>query len=362
MIDDSMRRAARITVLSLAVLGGCGDASDPVPATAFALPATLDGIALDTLFRIGAEQGESWEAFGGIWDVQVSPSGYVAVLDIESGQVHVYDEGGAHVGSVTETGLEPGALDTPSGLAWRGPRDLLVWDPGSSWVSRFSAGPAGVEFVDRWRAFAFGETGFCADGDRTYLSYWQDGLVVHELGPDGPVASFGAAPEIPGMSALGPELQEIGIEELSPSGLLCTRDGVLDVAFFASPIRFSDASGNLRWEREFEDFNALAVYTPDGMGLGRQFDAAEGTHLLQSVVAWGDEYALVQHELRTREFLEEGEIPVVESRLIRLADGVEVDRTRDLPTILAGSGGRLYAVESEPYPRITVVVVAEDPS
>src|SRR5690606_31517495 len=88
--------------------------------------------------------------------------------------------------------------------------------------------------------------------------------------------------------------------------------------------RGAEPLGTLRWEREFEDFNPLVVYTPDGMGLGRRFDAASGTHLLLSVVAWGDDHALVQHELRTREFPEEGEVPEIESRLIRLEDGVEV--------------------------------------
>jgi len=349
MGSSSARGAAALAAASFVILSGCsGDAPAPPPPT-------LQGLALDTLYQIGAEQGETWEAFGGIWDVEVSPTGYAAVLDIETGQAHVYDPSGAHVGSVLESGLEPGALAEPTGLAWRDGDELLVWDPGGSWISRFAVRNPGLEFADQFRAFAFGETGFCAQGERTYLSYWQDGLVVHELGPEGPVRSFGEAPEIPGMSSLGPELQEIGIEELSPSALLCSPGGVLDVAFFGSTIRFHDLDGTLRWEREFEDFNPLVVYTPDGMGLGRRFDAASGTHLLLSVVAWGDDHALVQHELRTREFPEEGEVPEIESRLIRLEDGVEVDRTRALPRILGTWGQRLYLAESDPYPRVIIV-------
>jgi hypothetical protein len=350
MIDGSRRWATTLIVASFAVFSGCQGRDAPA-----ALPDTLQQVAFDTLFQIGSDQGETWQAFGGIWDVDVSPSGNIAVLDIETGQVHVYDAEGAHLGSVVESGLDEGALEGPAGLAWRGADDLLVWDPGSSWISRFRVGRSGVEFVDRSRGFAFGETGFCAHDDRTYLSYWQDGLVVHELGPDGPVRSFGAAPQIPGMSTLGPELQEIATEELSPSGLLCTPNGVLDVAYFGSRFRFHNPDGTPRWEKDFADFNPLVVYTPDGMGLGRRFDAAAGTHLLKSVVAWGDEFALVQHELRTREFPEEGEVVQIESRLIRLSDGEEVDRTRDLPVVLATWGARLYLVETQPYPKIVVV-------
>jgi hypothetical protein len=315
----------------------------------------LRGLTLDTLFTVGTAQGETWEAFGGIWDLDVSSSGYLALLDIEAGQVHVYDDAGAHVGSISETGLEEGQLDGPSGLDWASATDLLVWDPGASWVSRFAVGPTGVEFVERSRAFAFGETGFCAEGDRSYLSYWQDGLVVHEMGPDGPVASFGAAPDIPGVETLGPELQEIAIEELTPSGLSCAPSGVLDVSFFGSRLRFHDLEGTELWVHDFADFNPLMVYTPDGMGLGRQFDTTEGTHLLRSVVGWGEDMALVQHDLRTTEFPEPGEMQVIESRLIRLSDGEEVDRTRELPLILATWGSRVYAVRDAPFSQVVAL-------
>jgi len=343
------RRPTVLAAVAVASLWGCGGDFSSAP------PPSLQGLTLDTLFTVGAALGEPWESFGGIWDVDVSPSGYLALLDIDAAQVHAYDATGVHVGSIVETGLEEGGLEGPSGLAWSGPTDLLVWDPSGSWISRFAVGAAGVEFVERRRAFAFGETGFCAEGDRTYLSYWQDGLVVHEIGPEGPVASFGAAPDIPGVETLGPELQEIAIEELTPSGLSCASTGVLDVSFFGSRLRFHDLEGTELWTHDFADFNPLVVYTPDGMGLGRQFDANGGTHLLRSVVAWGEEMALVQHELRSREFLEAGEVEVIESRLVRLSDGAEVDRTRDLPLILATWGSRLYAVRDAPFPQVIAV-------
>jgi hypothetical protein len=345
------RRAGPLAATSLAILHGCGGDAPPPP------PTTLDGLAVRVLFEVGREQGEPWEAFGGIWDVEVAPDGRMAVLDIEAPAVHVYDEGGAHVGSITQTGLDQGALDRPAGIAWGRARELLVWDPGSSWISRFSV-DGRVRFRDRRRAFAFGETGFCASGGRTYLSYWQGDQVVHEIGAEGPVRSFAGAPHIPGVETLGPELQEIAIEELTPSGLLCTSEGILDVSFFGSHIRLHDADGTLLWERELQGFNAMSVYTPDGMGLGRMFDRDEGSHLLRSVVPWGRHHALVQHELRTQEFPEAGEVEVIESRLIRLADGVEVGRSRELPLTLAANGNRMYSARSTPYPQVVAFEVS----
>ena len=355
MTHPSGRRAAVLAAASVAGLYACGGGE---PA-AVALPASLQGVAFDTLFEIGAEQGESWQRFGGIWDVEAAPDGHFAVLDLEAPAVHVYDDTGAHVGSIETTGLDEGALDRPNGLAWGRAGDLLVWDPGSSWISHFSVGGTSVQFVDRSMAFAFGETGFCATGDRVYLSYWQDGTVVHEIGAQAILRSFGAAPAVAGIETLGPELQEIATEELTPSGLLCTPSGVLDVSFMQSTIRFHDLDGTEVWSHPLADFTPIVAYTPDGMGLGRAFDENEGSHLLRSVVAWGDDMALVQHELRTREVPEEGEIEVFESRLIRLSDGVELDRTRDLPLILAAQGSRFYMVQKAPFPKVVVVEVAQ---
>jgi hypothetical protein len=62
--------------------------------------------------------------------------------------------------------------------------------------------------------------------------------------------------------------------------------------------------------------------------------------------------ALVQHEIRTQEVPDEGEVEVVESRLIRLEDGAEVDRSRALPLFLAGQGTRLYEVRRSPFPHV----------
>ena len=130
------------------------------------------------------------------------------------------------------------------------------------------------------------------------------------------------------------------------------------MSFFGPQIRRHDLDGTLLWTRELEDFNRLEIYTPDGMGLGRSFDEEEGTHLLESVTAWGSGVALVQHTMPRREFPEPGEVEVLESRLIRLEDGEELDRTRDLPPILSAQGARLYVVEDEPYPRVVVLEVA----
>jgi hypothetical protein len=307
------------------------------------------------VFEIGAASGDPWEVFEGVWDIDVDADGRLAVLDLGGPVIHVYDTQGGHIGSIDETGLEAGQLSGPSGIAWSAPGELLVWDPGSSWVSRFSAGGSAVEFVERWRAFAFGETGFCAAGERTYLSYWLGGNVVHEIGAEGIMRSFGQAPSVAGAEVLGPDLREIAVEELTPSALSCTSAGVLDVSFVQSTARLHDYDGTPVWSRELTDLRPIVAYSDDGLGLGRAFDEDAGSHLLRSVVPWGSSMALVQHQVRTRELPQEGDTEVFESRLLSLVDGSEVDRTLAFPLALAARGRILYLVSQSPFPKVSVV-------
>lgn len=340
-----LRARAGLAAIGLTVASGCDRPSE--------LPPGFEGWALDTLFQIGAESGVPPGAFEGIWDIEAAPDGRLAVLDLGGPVVHVFDNDGVYASSLDATGLEEGQLDRPSGIAWSASGSLLVWDPGSSWISRFRVGGS-IDFDIRWRAFAFGETGFCASGDRTFISFWMDGLIIHEWGSEGPVQSFGTAPPVTGADRLGPELQEIAVEELTPSALLCVPGGVLDVSFVQSLVRLHDLDGVEIWSHVFDDFTAIEAYSDDGIGLGRAFDVEGGSHLLRSVVPWGSSMVLVQHEIRRREILSDGEVGVFESRLVRLSDGVEVARTRELPLVLEARGSRLYLLAEEPYPRVTV--------
>ena len=330
-------------------LGACADKDS-------GLPTALDRVMFDTLFVIGAASGEPWEVFEGLWDIEADTDGRLAVLDLGGPAIHVFDAQGEHIGSIAEIGLKAGQLDGPLSIAWSEPGELLVWDPGSSWVSQFSVGGSSVQFVDRWRAFAFGETGFCASGDRTYLSYWQKGAVVHEISKAGITRSFAPAPLVAGAETLGPDLLKIALEELTPSALLCTAEGVIDVGFVQAVARLHDPNGTPLWSNRFSDLRPIRAYSDDGIGLGRAFDP-EGSHLLRSVVPWGREKILVQHELRTTEFPEDTGFERFESRLLDLADGSERGRSKSFPLALTAQGRQLYLVQNDPFPTVTVVKI-----
>lgn len=333
--------------VAVALAGACADAPEP--------PLTFGTLAFDTAFVIGAEDGAPQEAFEGVWDIDVDAEGRVAILDIGAPAIHLYDHAGTHLGSIDAEGLDEGQIDAPSGIVWASQGELLVWDPGSSWVSRFRAYTDGFDFVERWRAFAFGETGFCGVADRVFLSYYLNDLVVHEIGPEGIIGSYGAAPTIAGAENLEAELLDIAIEELTPSALLCTEAGIVDVSFTQATARLHDTAGSEVWSRRLDDVRPITAYSDDFIGLGRAFDEDEGSHLLRSLAPWGRDHVLVQHEVRRQEYPEAGEAEVFESRIISLADGSEVDRTRELPLVLTAGSGKLFFVRQVPFPTVTAV-------
>ena len=57
-------------------VGGLGACTDLTPD----LPPTLQSLAFDTVFEVGAASGEPWEVFDGIWDIAVDADGRMAVL------------------------------------------------------------------------------------------------------------------------------------------------------------------------------------------------------------------------------------------------------------------------------------------
>jgi len=346
-----------ITVLAgLLLLTGCGDEEVPAPMPAES-PSHLQNLHFDTLAIIGDPAGDAWEAFVGIWDVTVAQDGTFAVLDSQAPAVHVYDDQGGHLTSISEDGFQLGQLSRPSGASWTPGGELHVWDPSNRRISLYSVSAVGSEFVSMRNAEAFGETGFCALGDRTYLSFLMDGRIVHEVGTGGTIThSFSEAPSITGIDAIPDGAREMALEDLTPSRLLCLNDRIVEVSYFQPRIRLHDPEGSTIWTTELDGFRPVTPISPDGMGVGFEYAAGEGSHMARSVVPWGDGTVLVQYELRAPGPRPAGQdFHGLESRLIDLATGEELDRTSDLPLFLGARGDRFIQVRQSPQPQVVVL-------
>jgi len=345
-------------VIAMALVG-CGDASTPAPASIGSGETELriEGLTFDTVAAIGNPQGQPWEAFGGVWDVAVASDGRFAVIDFQAPAVHVFGSDATHLGSVAARGSGPGDLLGPSGIGWDASGHLVVWDPSNGRISRYAIGAGGPQFVDQRRAFAFGETGFCTLGDRVYLSFLQDDHVVHEIRPDAGIAhSFASVPDVTGIDAISGGAREMALEDLSPSRLLCAAGRVIEVGFFQPRIQAFSPDGDLLWSRELDNFIPVLPVSPDDMGVGFEYDEANGSHMARSVIPWGENHALIQYEIRRPGPRPEGaDFHALESRLIRTDSGEELGRTRELPLILAAGGDRLFAVRQFPAPQVLIL-------
>jgi len=344
------------------LVGASGCADSPAPGGSAdssagggaAAASPLQGVHLQALATIGAPSGLPGERFGGIWDVAMAEDGRVAVLDFSEHAVHLYDRNGALLTSLTARGRGEGELGQPTGLSWGAGDDLYIWDPGNARIAQFNASGASLTPVASRRAAAFGDTGFCTLGGRSFLSTYSEARVLHEVGTDGAIVrSFSPPPEIPGLEGVSGVARELALEELTPARLLCDPSGgqVLEMSFFQGRVQLHSAAGELLWSRALADFHPVELVNPEEMGLAYRFSEGTGSHLARSVIPWGEGRILLQYEIRSGEA---GVLTALESRLLDLSTGEELDRTRDLPLFLAASGNRLVSVGTLPFPQITI--------
>jgi len=358
-----------MVLLGTLALSACGDTPAPPPGTSTAAPGTpagapagaapgsLAGLRFDTLAVIGNPDGAAWEAFGGIWDVAMAPDGSFAVLDAQAPAIHLFNAQGGPAGSIVERGFVLGEISRPSGIGWSAGGDLFIWDPANRRISRFSVGPSGPAYADMRGAEAFGETGFCVLGNRLYLSFLEGGQIVHEVEPAGGLGrSFSDAPDVIGIGVIPDAAREMAIEDLTLSRLLCVDGRILEVSDLQPRLRLHDADGTTLWTAELADFVPVLPHSPDGMGVGFQYAEGTGSHMARSAVAWGSGTALVQYELRQPGARPAGaDFHAIESRLIDLATGQELDRSRELPLLLGGQGNRFLEVRQTPFPQVILL-------
>ena len=75
-----------------------------------------------------------------------------------------------------------------------------------------------------------------------------------------PAADNPRTTDVAGGDVLGPDLLDIAVEELTPSALLCTPEGVVDVGFVQSTARLHGWDGASRWSGELEGFRPIVAF------------------------------------------------------------------------------------------------------
>ena len=71
----------------------------------------------ESLWTVGALDGEDWEVFGDVADLVFNEAGDLFVLDEQAGHVVVLDRAGAHLRTISRQGEGPGELTEPRSMA-----------------------------------------------------------------------------------------------------------------------------------------------------------------------------------------------------------------------------------------------------
>jgi hypothetical protein len=114
--------------------------------------------------------------------------------------------------------------------------------------------------------------------------------------------------------------------------------------------------GSPLWEVELAEVFSVGFQVTDDGWFSGQFNAETGAHFLRSLVPWGEGTILLQFETRFPGEPPEGrEFHGIDSRLLDLHTGRELDRRTDMPWVGAKTGDRLVLLENIPFPRALVV-------
>ena len=129
-----------VAVLSLlAACGGEGGAGPPASGSAgLDSPDFTIAPERESLWGVGALDGEDWEVFGDVTDLAFNQAGDLFVLDEQAGHVVVFDRAGAHLRTISRQGEGPGELTEPGSMALLANGRLAVFDRSRRGIQFFT--------------------------------------------------------------------------------------------------------------------------------------------------------------------------------------------------------------------------------
>jgi hypothetical protein len=234
--------------------------------------------------------------------------------------------------------------------------DVMVLDPGNARIDTYRADSRGMRLISSKR-FTLGGRSICNLGEKLYANVLHQGSVVHEIGDTpAPIRSFGSAPAVSGLEALGAFR---GMAEgMLASGLIVCYDQppLIIVAATAQPfISAYRADGSVVWSVRLRDYNQIAYELSPAGALRTRINASAGAHIAQQIVPWSNNTVLVQYEMRKPGARPDDSEIVIETRIHDVRTGRELTRRRDLPYIAATAGPYVYFTTTDPFPQIRVM-------
>lgn len=346
-------RRAMVPGAWMLALTACAPELEPVVGMA--------GMRLQHSVSVGVLEGDSLRTFGLITDVAVGPDGGFAVLDAQAQNVRWFDVDGAFRGEISRVGEGPGELRRPNSIAWTRSGELLVLNSGNHRLSAYAPKPSGLVHLSDWSGPVWGSMArgrqLCEVQGRIYLRGLDvNGMVLHEVDPDeGVVRSFESAVEVPRELA-GP-MEGLAAPQMNAGSVECIDDPpmVVSMGGYSLVVRSFNPNGELLWETRPEGLVQREWYLgSDGLPAVRMGDDENPTEYGESVVRWGPESVLAQFSTYPVPEEGSGAEPPPLSVELDLRTGVERSRSGNLPPFVAGTADRIWALDREPFPRLTV--------
>jgi len=328
------RSCVGIHVIWIALFGG--DRQEPPPRIQLRLA--------EVQFRVGSGTTTPTEPFGSIESARFV-SETVIVLDGRRPGLFHFSSRGRQIEVVGRSGSGPGEMHEPTVLQVAPGGRAILLDRALLRLTHYEYSGGKFRLVSTTRLEDDGTESFCLlRGQLIAYGYnASTGRILHVLKDGTRSSSWGDT-----LFAGGPRINSIA----TGGAVLCLeREGMVVIAphLKGEIIAYSE-SGALKWRTTLTDFVGPVVQAVarGGVLFGRQ-PGSKVAHGTIGVHRLNDEFLLVQTGVRSDEHRgRDFDYERVDSRILRIVDGVEISRVTDLPVILDVSLGRVLVAGGEP--------------
>ncbi len=314
-----------------------------------------EGVAhsIDTVAVIGALADSTAATLGSLDGVLETSFGDLIVLDATLRRLVRFDTAGTVLGTIGRAGQGPGEFVEPGALVAGAEDRVGVFDNGRRRLIWFEVQELSLAFV-REDEIDVGGRFACAMDDGLWVSSLTYDRVLHQLSYSGRRIQSALEPvKAQPLEALG-MWGAVALGVTAPGPLLCLPDQNLVLAVPTSApsvVAFRPNQGEI-WRATLADFSPLLHRVTDAGALIQQPVGSNGVHLARSAAPWTDTSAVVQYQVR-RDASSRLEI---ESRVLRLTDGKELERLASLPVLLGTTErGLLLGKQDWPFPALLLL-------
>jgi len=299
--------------------------------------------------EIGTLDGPDTYAFGDLRKIVFDGSDRLLVLDGYFEGIRWYHADGTYGGQLGRSGQGPGEFVEATGFDIDDSGRVYVIDPGNA--NRLTV----FEWADSVYTYSSDQllpqysSDVCVAGDRRYVLMPRSALLIQELDSDGQVLHRFGQP----VAASASEAKAFGPQPhwpLSHGRLTCSEstEMVMYASEISGDIHAFGLDGQLLWETSLPGFFRVQLKRSEQLGVCCAYHPdpdSQTIHRIMGVAIRGTDRVLVS----LWEYGQGGAVDGYETRVLRLADGAQIDIQEYGMVVTDANGLRLVGHTKEPY-------------